>query len=291
MVKDLVKVVAKFVEELMVTFGDAGVADLVGGVTSQLGSEFVNDAGIEVAGGVVAGVPLGGDGEAAGNGLFDGELAAGAIGGSDDILGEIVGAGSDARAVLKLLGECGVRIVSGVVGAVANREEHVIADKERPIGRGVLPELPFDGGREVEFAEGGSAQAVEIHPDFDRVSDAEDDAGSEGSGGILKADGAILLEVEFSLVEDVGAGNIEDGFLGVDALGGAEREEKGAATQEDELSGRKQGGQEYRNEVTRGRGRDPIIGRVESRREGERGNGFNAEDTEAGAPSSQRKND
>lgn len=250
-----VEVVAEFPEKLVIAAGEASVADLIGGVAGELGSEFINDARIEVARSVVAGIPLGGDGEAAVDGLFEGELASGTIGGGDDVPGEVIGAGGYARTVLELLSEGRVGIVSGVVGALANREENVVANKERPIGRGAFPKLPFEGGREVELADGGGAQAVEIHADFDRVADAEDDAGSERSGRILKADGAVLFVIDLAFCQEVGAGDVEDGFLSVDASRSAEREEKGAATEEDELSGRKQGGQEYRNEVIRGRGR------------------------------------
>ena len=77
------------------------------------------------------------------SGLFEGELRAGAIGSGDDIAREVVSADGDAGAALPLLGESRVKIVSGVVGAIADGEEEFVADEEGPAGSVVLPRTPF----------------------------------------------------------------------------------------------------------------------------------------------------
>jgi len=86
--------------------------------------------------------------------LFEGELTAGAVGGGDDVAGEVVSAQSDPSAVLPLLGNGCVEIVTGVVGAVVDGEEQVVADVERPTGGVVVPEPPLYGGGDVQLAEG-----------------------------------------------------------------------------------------------------------------------------------------
>lgn len=65
------------------------------------------------------------------------------------------------------------------------------------------------------MAQGGGAEAVEIHADLDSVSDADDDAGRECGQEIHGAQGAVQFAINFSFVENVGAGDVEYGFLGV----------------------------------------------------------------------------
>lgn len=130
----------------MIAFGYVGVADLIGAVKSEFLGELVDEAGIDVAVGLVAAVPLGGQGQPGSERLFEGELGAGAIGGGDDTAREVVSAEGDAGAALPLLGERGVEIVSGVVRAIADREKEFVTQEEGPTGSVVLPRTPFYRG-------------------------------------------------------------------------------------------------------------------------------------------------
>ena len=88
----------------MVAVGYAGVSDLIGCIKCEFGREFYDGAGIHVANGIVAGVPLGCESEAFVDCLFESELAAGAVGCGDYVASKVVRARGDARAVLPLLG-------------------------------------------------------------------------------------------------------------------------------------------------------------------------------------------
>ena len=138
----------------MIAFGYVGVSDLVGAVKGEFFGELVVEAGVDVTVGLVAAVPLGSQGEARSERLFEGELGAGAIGGGDDIAREVVSADCDAGAVFPLFGEGGVKIISGIVCAIADGEEEFVTDEEGPAGRVVLPEAPFYCGRDFQFADG-----------------------------------------------------------------------------------------------------------------------------------------
>lgn len=198
----------------MVAVGYVGVADLVGTIKREFCGEFVNNACVDIAHSRVARIPLGGESQVRRELLFQGELATGAVGGGDDVAREIVPARGNACAVLPLFGDRGVKVISGVVATLTDREEKVVAEIERPTRRIVVPETPFDCGSEVEFTDGGRAEAVEVDADFDLTTDANDNAGcvgEEGSGGL---GGAVQFTVDFAFVEDVSAGQVEDSFLG-----------------------------------------------------------------------------
>ena len=135
------------------------------------------------------------------------------ISGGDYIAREIVTASSDTRTVLPLLGNCGVKIVASVVGALTHGEEEVVAEIERPAGSVVVPQTPFDRGSEVEFTNGGRAQAIEINANFDLPADAHHHARCVREEGLGRLCGAVKFTIDLALVEDVGAGNVEDGFL------------------------------------------------------------------------------
>ena len=65
----------------------------------------------------------------------------------------------------------------------------------------------------------GGAEAVEIYAYLDSVTDADDDAGRERGQEIHGAQGAVQFAIDFSFVENVRAGDVEYGFLGVGAGG------------------------------------------------------------------------
>ena len=87
----------------MVAVGYAGVSDLIGCIKCEFGSEFYDGAGIHVANGIIACVPLGCEREAFVDCLFESELATGAVGFGDHVARKVVRAGGDAGAVLPLL--------------------------------------------------------------------------------------------------------------------------------------------------------------------------------------------
>ncbi len=88
----------------MIAGGYAGVSDLIGCVKCEFGSEFYDGAGINIANGIVAGVPLGCEREAFVDCLFESELSTDAVGFGDNVARKVVRAGGDAGAVLPLLG-------------------------------------------------------------------------------------------------------------------------------------------------------------------------------------------
>ena len=97
--------------------------------------------------------------------------------------------------------------------SVVDWKKEVIADVERPPGI-PIPKTPLCGGRESEFPQRGSAEAVEVDADFNTVADAENGARSKGGGDLVEMDRTVKLAVDFAFVEDVGAGNVEDRLLG-----------------------------------------------------------------------------
>lgn len=131
---------------MVIAFAYVGVADLIGPVKGEFFGELVVEAGIDVAVGLVAAVPLGGQGQTGSERLFEGELSAGTIGGGDDIAREVISAEGYAGAALPLFGESGVEIVSDVVRAIADGEKEFVTDEEGPTGTVVLPRTPFYRG-------------------------------------------------------------------------------------------------------------------------------------------------
>ena len=197
----------------MVASSDAGVAELVGRVEAQLAREFDDQAGVDETGVGVAGVPFGGDGPAFTYGLLEGELTAHAVGGGDDVAREVVRADSNARSVLPFLGYRRVDVVAGVVGALTNREENVIADVEGPTSGGAFPWTPFDCRSDSELTVDWGSEAIEVCANFYVMADANDNSGSERGEGALVAGSVIEFAIDFALVENVRARDVEDGFL------------------------------------------------------------------------------
>ena len=93
------------------------------------------------------------------------------------------------------------------------------------------PKLPLQRGGYFEFTHARSAETVEIHSDFDSVTDAEDDARRKRGQEIHGAQGAVEFTIDFPFVEDVRAGNVEHRFLAV----GAEHWEGAEEKQQEKL--------------------------------------------------------
>ncbi len=208
---------------------------------------------------MIAGVPLGGESEAAGDGLLESKLSASTIGQGDDIFREVVGASGNSRAMLPLLGESRVRIIAGVIGPLTNRKEEIIAHIEGAAAVRAIPKPPFDGGRQFEFASDGSREAVEIHADFDLMADADDDAGRKCFDGIDGTHGAVEFAVDFAFVEDVGAGDVEDGLLGAEAFGSRKGGDKPEKSKQPDLFKRNQSDTGYRTRVARSFRTDCVV--------------------------------
>ena len=126
----LIEVVAKFPEELMIPLGYARVSDLISGVQREFRSELDHGAGVHVSGGLLPGVPLGCESQAIGDALLERELASGAIGIGNHISREVVSAKADARAAGPFLGERCIKIISRIVGSLPDGKVHVIAKVE-----------------------------------------------------------------------------------------------------------------------------------------------------------------
>ena len=201
----------------MVAVGYAGVSDLIGRVKCEFGSEFYDRARIHVARGIIAGIPLGCEREAFVEGLFEGELPAGAVGFGDNVARKVVRARGDARAVLPLLGERGVGIIPRVVGPKIYGKKQIVSNKKRPSRRLGFPNPPFHRRGNFVLFQSGGAEPVEVHPHFDSVPDANHHTRSKSREKIHWADRAVQFAVHFSVVQDVSAGDVENGFLGVGA--------------------------------------------------------------------------
>jgi hypothetical protein len=91
--------------------------------------------------------------------------------------------------------------------------------------------LPLHRGRDFEFVHAGCAETVEIHSDFDSVTDADDDARRKCGQEIHGLQSAVEFAVDFPFFEDVCARNVEYCFLAV----GAEDREGGEEKQQEKL--------------------------------------------------------
>jgi hypothetical protein len=215
--QQLIEIVAKFPKELVIALRYAGISDLIGAVKRQFWGEFYDHAGVHIARGLIPRVPFGRERQTAVNLLFEGQLPTGAIGARDNVSRKVVSPNGNPRAMFPLLRERRVSIIPRVVGPFADWKKQVIANEKGPSSALVAPKPPFDRGGDFEFPHRGRAQPVEIHSDFDLMPYAKDDARCKRGQGIDRAHGTVLFEVDLSFVQDVRAGNVEYGFLCVDA--------------------------------------------------------------------------
>ena len=201
----------------MVAVGYAGVSDLIGRVKCELGTELYDRSGIHVARGIIAGVPLGCEREAFIDGLFESELPAGAVGFGDDVARKVVRSSGDARTALPFLGERGVGIIPRVVGPKVYGKNQIVSNKKRPSRRLGFPNPPFHRRRNFVLFQSGGAEPVEVHSHFDSVPDANHHTRSKCREKVHWADRAVQFAIYFSVVQDVSARHVENGFLGVGA--------------------------------------------------------------------------
>src|SRR5262249_18065225 len=78
-----------------------------------------------------------------------------------------------------------------------------------------FPGSPFDCRRDDWFKRGVGAGPVEIAAHFDLAADADNHARSKGGDGIYRTCRGVEFAIDLALVENVRAGDIKDGLLGV----------------------------------------------------------------------------
>src|SRR6185295_4848843 len=127
-----VEVVAKLEQKEVIASRHVLIADGIARVPGDAWASFENESGREIAGGVSAGEPIGSERDCFVQWLLEGKLTARTVRTGNGILREVVTAESDPRAVLKRLACFCVEVVSGVVGAIAYRNEKIVANHDVP---------------------------------------------------------------------------------------------------------------------------------------------------------------
>src|SRR5580700_7918791 len=161
---ELVEVVTELPQELMVAVRYSGIADLVAAIQSDFGSDLHDCAGIEVARGMIAGVPLRRKRQALVHRLLQGKLAACALRGRYNVLRKVVPPETGPRSTVEDLGELSVKVIAGVVVCFADGEKYVVSPKNDQ------PEVPpshslhFTVGAKITSPEEGSLRPMKFRP-------------------------------------------------------------------------------------------------------------------------------
>src|SRR5690349_23479611 len=120
------------------------IADRITRIAADTRANFKDDSRREISGAVFAREPVGRDRDFFVDRLFESKLAARAISvGRDHVLAEEISAESNPRAPLERLLRHRIGISAGVVGAVADRNENVIADNHCPTVIAAVVKLPL----------------------------------------------------------------------------------------------------------------------------------------------------
>ena len=202
---------------------------MLGGKQSQPGREFDDSARIHIAHTLFAGVPNCGKPDPFVQLLLDAELAPGTICTGDDISGEVIVAETNSH-VFPFFGEGRIRIIARVESSIGQRKEYAIANKKSPPGCLASSDFPFYGWNHLEFAWSWRSPPLEIHANFDFMSNTDDHARREAGHRVDRTNRGIKLRIDFALIQNISAGHAKNSLLPVDLKG---VEEKNQSCQEE----------------------------------------------------------
>src|SRR6516162_3814792 len=119
----LVEVVTNLPKELVIPHGYARIPDLIRCVQRKLGSDLDDGTGVHVPNSLVPRVPLGRQRQAITYSLLECKLSASPVGDRHNVSRKVESPKSDASPVLPLLCKGCVKVVSHIVGPLADREK------------------------------------------------------------------------------------------------------------------------------------------------------------------------
>src|SRR5690349_21731744 len=116
----------------MVSIRHVRIPDRVARITGDFLPNFEHDSGCEITGGMFASEPIGRKRDLLIQGLFETELPARSIRGSDHVLSKVVSSKSKSCSALERFTHLGIDVVACVIGTIVYRHKQVVANDESP---------------------------------------------------------------------------------------------------------------------------------------------------------------